>query len=60
MYSLRPQAFYRRFMLFATLAMTVILSGCGFHLKHSDGLVEKFPEIYVQTNNPKGDLARLV
>jgi len=60
MYSLRPQAFYRRFMLFATLAMTVVLSGCGFHLKHSDGLVEKFPEVYVQTNNPKGELARLV
>ena len=37
-----------------------MLSGCGFHLKHKNGLVEKFPEIYIQTNDPKGELARLI
>ena len=65
MHSIHPRAFYRqtlyrRTMLLMTLAMTLLLSGCGFHLKHSDGLVDKFPEIYLQTNNPKGDLTRLV
>lgn len=36
------------------------LSACGFHLKHQNGLVEKFPQIYLQTDNPKGELARQV
>jgi LPS-assembly lipoprotein len=38
----------------------VFLSGCGFHVKHSDGLVEKFPKIYIQTNDPNGELTRFV
>jgi LPS-assembly lipoprotein len=36
------------------------LSGCGFHVKYSDDLVEKFPKIYIQTNDPKGELTRFV
>ena len=60
MHSIHSRAFYRRAMLLITIAMTLLLSGCGFHLKHNNGLVEKFPEIYLQTNNPKGDLTRLV
>jgi len=37
-----------------------LLSGCGFHVKHSDDLVEKFPKIYVQSSAPNGELARFV
>ncbi|MDA7746211.1 LPS assembly lipoprotein LptE [Psychromonas sp.] len=47
-------------MLLVTVTCALILSGCGFHLKHHNGLVEKFPEIYIQTNDPKGELTRLV
>lgn len=60
MHLFHPQAFYRYRLLLITLLMALLLSGCGFHLKHNNGLVEKFPEIYLQTSNPKGELARLV
>ena len=60
MHLLHPQAFYRYKLLLITLLMTLSLSGCGFHLKHNNGLVDKFPEIYLQTNSPKGELTRLV
>ncbi|MEJ6078856.1 hypothetical protein MT391_10020 [Vibrio sp. 1-Bac 57] len=60
MHSFNLQALYRHRLFLTTLVMTLLLSGCGFHLKHNNGLVEKFPEIYLQTNNPKGELARLV
>lgn len=55
-----PQAFYRNALILSTFITALLLSGCGFHLKHSNGLVEKFPSIYVQTSEPKGELARLV
>ncbi|TEW54858.1 hypothetical protein E2R68_06720 [Psychromonas sp. RZ22] len=54
------QAFYRNTLLLLLIMTTLLLSGCGFHLKHENGLIEKFPEIYLQTNNPKGELTRLV
>lgn len=60
MHSFNLQAFYRPTWLLITILMTLLLTGCGFHLKHNNGLVEKFPEIYLKTNNPKGELTRLV
>lgn len=43
--------------IFLTFAF---LTGCGFHLKHVDGLADKYPQIYLQTSNPNGDLARFI
>jgi LPS-assembly lipoprotein len=60
MHLFNPRAFYRHTSLLLTLAMIFLLSGCGFHLKHNNGLVDKFPEIYLQTNSPKSELTRLV
>lgn len=60
MHSFYPQAFYRRTMLLLIVFITLLLAGCGFHLKHNNGLVDKFPEIYLQTNRPKSELTRLV
>lgn len=37
-----------------------VLSGCGFHIKHNNGLAEKFPQIYIQSSAPKGALVRFV
>ena len=49
---------YRKItLLFISIAL---LSGCGFHVKNSDTLIDKFPKIYVQSNNPNGELARFV
>ncbi|WP_369433738.1 LPS assembly lipoprotein LptE [Psychromonas sp. MME1] len=42
------------------LCTTLLLSGCGFHLKHVDGLADKYPQLYLQTHEPNGDLARFV
>lgn len=60
MHSLFPQAFYRHTILMMTLATTLLLTGCGFHLKENNGLVEKCPEVYLQTSDPKSDLTRLM
>jgi len=46
----------KHFLLVSSL---VFLSGCGFHLKHNDGLVEKYPKILLQSA-PNSDLTRLV
>ena len=45
----------------STLLLTslMLLSGCGFHLKHNDGLVEKYPQIVLQST-PNTDLTRLI
>jgi len=43
-----------------TLLTLLLLSGCGFHLKHNDGLVDKYPQIFLQSNDPNGELARLI
>lgn len=38
-----------------------LLSGCGFHIKHSsEGLSAKYPQVYVQTSDPNGELTRFV
>lgn len=42
------------------LLSLLLLSGCGFHLKHSDGLADKYPQIFLQSSNPKGELTRLI
>jgi len=36
------------------------LSGCGFHLKHNMNLADKYPKIYLQSNEPNAELTRLV
>lgn len=52
------KAFYMRI---AVLLLSVVwLSGCGFHLKNSDGLIEKYPQIYLQSNDANGQLARFI
>lgn len=43
-----------------TLLSFLLLSGCGFHLKHSDGLADKYPQIFLQSSDPNGELTRLV
>lgn len=60
MYSFYSLAFCRSTLLTSILALSLLLSGCGFHLKHNDGLMDKFPEIYIKTNQPTGELTRLV
>ena len=44
------------FLLFSSL---IFLSACGFHLKHNDGLVEKYPQIILDST-PNTDLTRLI
>ena len=44
---------------FLLLSSILLLSGCGFHLKHNDGLVEKYPQILLQST-PNTDLTRLI
>lgn len=43
-----------------TLLFILLISGCGFHLKHNDGLADKYPQIFLQSSNPNGELTRLV
>ncbi|KPU83436.1 lipoprotein [Psychromonas sp. PRT-SC03] len=40
-------------------SLFLLLSGCGFHIKSSDGLVDKYPQIYLQST-PNSDLTRFV
>ncbi|WP_028864768.1 LPS assembly lipoprotein LptE [Psychromonas aquimarina] len=58
MFPLSNRAFYIK-AVFLFLSITFI-SGCGFHLKHNDGLAEKYPQIYIQSSDPNGELTRLV
>ncbi|MCP5077257.1 MAG: hypothetical protein GY951_04280 [Psychromonas sp.] len=44
---------------FLLLSSLVFLSGCGFHLKYNDGLVEKYPKILIQSA-PNSELTRLI
>lgn len=38
----------------------LLLSSCGFHLKYNDGLADKYPQIFLQSSNPNGELTRLI
>jgi len=60
MYSFSLRAISRRTLLLMAVTSTLLLTGCGFHLKHQDGLADKFPEIYIQTKQPTSELTRLV
>jgi len=60
MHSYNSQISLRNLPFIFILFTTIFLTGCGFHLKHNNGLVEKFPEIYLDTDDPKGELTRLV
>jgi len=50
---------FKSFRLLLVLYPLLVLSGCGFHLKHKDGLVEKYPQIVLQST-PNSDLTRLI
>jgi len=58
MQSTSVKAFYARITLI--LLSVVAISGCGFHLKNNDGLIEKYPKIHLQSNSPNGELARFI
>ncbi|AGH80689.1 rare lipoprotein B [Psychromonas sp. CNPT3] len=49
--------FYAKLLSFFTAFL--LLSGCGFHIKNSDGLVDKYPQIYVKSTR-NSDLTRFV
>ena len=53
------QSIFNVFKPFLLLLSVFLLSACGFHLKHNDGLVEKYPKIWLQST-PNSDLTRLV
>lgn len=55
-----PQLNILQFKLFSVLLSLLLLSGCGFHLKQHDGLADKYPQIYLKSNDPNGDLTRFV
>lgn len=58
MHLLLKKAFYLKVSV--TLLSLFLVSGCGFHLKHNDGLADKYPQIFLQTSNPNGELTRLI
>lgn len=63
MYTLLSKAFYSKhfYLKSSFILLTVLLmNGCGFHLKHIDGLADKYPQIYLQSNNQNSDLARFI
>jgi len=41
------------------LLLPLLLVGCGFHVKHTDGLVEKYPKILLQSTK-NSELTRLI
>ncbi len=52
------KAFYLK--LSFILLSVLLISGCGFHLKHNDGLADKYPKIFLQSSDPNGELTRFV
>jgi len=42
------------------LLSLILLSGCGFHLKHTNGLADKYPKIYIQSSVSNRELTRFV
>ena len=55
--TVRP-SFYAKISLI--LLSVLFISGCGFHLKNNNGLIEKYPKIYLQSNDTNGQLARFI
>ena len=53
------QSILKPFKQILILCCLLSLTGCGFHLKHNDGLVEKYPQIYLQST-PNSDLTRFI
>lgn len=51
-------SFYTKITLIFLSAL--FISGCGFHLKNNNGLIDKYPKIYLQTSNTNGELARFI
>lgn len=52
------KAFYCK-ICFILLSL-LFVSGCGFHLKHHDGLADKYPQIFLQSSDPNGELTRFI
>lgn len=50
---------YYRKISFILLSL-ILLSGCGFHLKHTNGLSDKYPQIYIQSSVKNRELVRFV
>ena len=50
---------YYRKISFILLSL-ILLSGCGFHLKHNNGLADKYPKIYIQSSIQNKELVRFV
>jgi LPS-assembly lipoprotein len=42
------------------LLSLLLVSGCGFHLKHNNGLADKYPQVFVQSHSPNSELVRFV
>lgn len=53
------QSLFDYFKPLVLLLPLLLLTGCGFHLKHKDGLVEKYPQILLQSS-PNTELTRLI
>ncbi|GLS89208.1 LPS-assembly lipoprotein LptE [Psychromonas marina] len=53
------QISFKSFKTLLLLTPLLFLSGCGFHLKHNDGLVEKYPKLLLQSS-PNSELTRLI
>jgi LPS-assembly lipoprotein len=51
-------SFYTKISLI--LLSVFFLSGCGFHLKNNNALIEKYPKIYLESNDTNGELARFI
>ena len=53
------QSLSKSFKYLLLLCPLLLLTGCGFHVKHNDGLVEKYPKILLQSTK-NSDLTRLI
>ncbi|MFT7053317.1 MAG: LPS-assembly lipoprotein [Psychromonas sp.] len=58
MQSIIRTSFYTKIILI--FLSVLFISGCGFHLKNNNGLIEKYPKIYLQSNNTNSELARFI
>lgn len=58
MQSLVCRSFFTKISLI--LLSVLFISGCGFHLKNNNGLIEKYPKIYLESNNTNDELVRFI